>query len=187
MNKYPSQEPLWQTVSAQEGQEIHDVVPPMFRIGEDNVEVMVDGRRVMSWMLTGNEDQLAPIAGWDVLPHTFEGNEGFLEIPLDARNAVSVFSGKEAWNGEKATIVAFAAEYLTRVKQELGIVDTSFIWSSVGVSSEETFVAPPNLAVSDTSVDMWKAKTANNLEILLEGDDQNKNLPEDFRKVLHDL
>lgn len=167
---------------------VYDVVPPMYRLGEgdDTEEIIIEGRRILSWDKVGNEELVAPIARWDVLDYVIDEDEGHLLLPVDTRNARSVLSGMEAWKGEKAAVVNTVIEYFNNLRNELGEEDAGFSWVSVGITPDQhIFIAPPNLAPSNpfNTVD-WKEQASIELSLLLQNDTENKHLIRQFAKSL---
>lgn len=171
------------------------VVPPMFRLGSDavNSEVFIEGRRILWWKLTGQEDVTARIAGWDkLLPEDGTGLSdkeiGHILVPTGTRNARSVLSGEEAWEGEKATVMSAAIQYQNDIHEVFGTYDTDFSWSAMGITPDQKiFVAPPNLINPETSngdVRVWQAGLTQELDILLRGDEQNRELVKSFAQTL---
>ncbi len=168
-----------------------EVVPPIYRVGEDsrNEEIIDEGNRILTWELEGNETQIAEIAGWDGLEHKFDDKSGYILLPAGTRNARSALSGMEAWADEKSAIVSAAAGYLERVKDETGRTDYSFKWSSVGVTPEhEVFIAPPNLVAPTTAEKgVWKGEVVEELTLLLQNDERNRGLADEFAEKIVNL
>lgn len=169
-----------------------EVVPPMYRLGdgENSKEVVIDGYRILSWRLAGNEQQLAAIAGWQAITHDLvtEEGEGYLFLPEGTRNARSILSGMEAYKGEKAAVIRAAAEYLKKAKRLFGEDDTQFSWTSLAITPEHrTFIAPPHMLkpqVSADEVGQWKGNLLEELSLMLQNDELNHTLVADFREGL---
>lgn len=171
---------------------IKEVQPPVYRLGDGqrNSEIIVGGHRVLTWGLTGEEKRVAHIAGWDTLAFQVreEDKKGYIFVPAGTRNARSVLSGMEAYEGEKTDIVSAAVDYLRDVKSAFGHEDTGFSWTSVGITPRHNiFIAPPFLPVSSVYGDdimRWKFDIAEELRILLQNDSANAQLIENFRAEL---
>lgn len=164
-----------------------DVVPPIFRLGseEANTEILVDDRRIMSWILTGREDQTAEIAGWSDLEHRLDtdSGQGYLLLPEGTRNAQSVLGSTEAWTGEKESVVDRAADYILDMHQSQGYYP-NFSWDLLGITPDQKMlIVPPNTVNQQEA----KVEPANlyegvfeQLSILLKNDRQNQHLANKF-------
>lgn len=169
---------------------LQNVVPPIFLVGasDHNRELIVDNSRILVWQLTGQEERLAAIAGWADMKHQITGKDGYLAVPKATRNARSLLSGTEAYNGEKRAIVDSAATYLKKAREEFGAEDTGFSWASVGVTPDHSvFIAPPNMGPDTEYADdvvRWRFDTVEELRILLQNDQANQDLVKNFREGL---
>jgi hypothetical protein len=167
-------------------------VSPVYRIGDgkNSRELVSNGLRTFFWRLVGNEEQMAPIGGWEELnPYINRTeNRGYILFPDGTRNARSILSGMEAYEGEKAAVVEAASGYLQRAKAVLGEEDTSFSWGSVAVTVEhKIYVAPPHGSVANPAaeeIERWKAATIGELDLLLQGEEHDQALVATFREEL---
>lgn len=173
-----------------------DVVPPIFRLGKAATkEIIVDDVRALSWDLMGNEEVASKIANWEQFAVDIDKEKGVgtLFIPKSTRNAKSVLSGKEAWEGEKRTIVNAVANYINVVEEGQGGYDVNLGWNSVGVTPEQKiFIAPPNpiMKIEEAEKQTLKQEMVVVLGRLLENDEANLVLADEFsraiRRVPHD-
>lgn len=169
-----------------------NVVPPMYRLGSgegDSEDIVVGNKRIFSWNLYGNESKLSTIAGWNRLNHILESKgRGYLFLPEGTRNASSVLSGLEAYEGEKAEIVDAGIKYLKEAKKLYGGDDIQFSWKALAITPEqEIFVAPPHsptINSNDLLVQNWRQSLEDELALLLEGDVANQQLIFNFHEAL---
>lgn len=165
------------------------VVPPIFTLGKAATkhEYLQGDRRLVKWSLTGVEEKISGIAGWDKFPLEIIESKGtgIISIPEATRNGKSILSGVEAWEGEKRTVVDAVADYIDRVEAEIGGYDANLGWDSVGITPERNiFFTPPNiiLRADDPKVNQAKSQLVGILGTLLEGDEANKSLSESFEQ-----
>lgn len=151
-----------------------EVVPPMFRLDGKNRELINDGERIIIWELLGNERELARVAGIDRFDFR-ESGEGYgeLHIPEGTRNASSVLSGVEAWEGEKKSIVSAVSAYIKYLRR-FNHFDRHLSWSTVGRTPQnQIFIVPPyELSTLNTEseieeANMLNSQLVNNLDVFL--------------------
>jgi hypothetical protein len=166
----------------------HEVVPPIFRLGQaiTRQETIIDDMRVLSWELVGNEEEQSRIAGWSTfqIDYDRESNTGNMYIPEGTRNAKSVLAGKEAWDGEKRTVVEAVAKYISNVKQQKNAFDVGLAWNTVGITpNRNIFVAPPNYFIELDPGELEKRyqELTTALDLLLQNDEKNRELPQNFK------
>lgn len=186
-NQYPKSQD--RPGATHEESPVAGVVPPMYRLGDDsrNSEVLIDKCRVLSWDLTGREEELATIAGWENIEYHLLESRGYMFLPAGTRNARSVLSGKEAWEGEKKAVISAGSLYLQELKDRHQLVDYSFGWASMGITPQhKIFVAPPLLkeVPSAPEQESWKSHLVEELDLLLQGDDRNRQLALDFASII---
>jgi hypothetical protein len=168
------------------------VVPPMYKLRDDDrtIEVLLGEHRILTWEVNGSEGKVANISGWEELPHQLYKDTGNLVLPVGTRNAKSVLSGMEAWEGQKAEVIDRGIDYLRDIKQQLGQVDFSFHWAAIGVTPDyHIFIAPPNLEATELSKrpEEWRRNLVKELGLLLQNDKKNKHLAESFQTVIDGL
>lgn len=161
-----------------------------FRVGNPELtqEYFKDGRKILQWVAGDLDESLADLAGWKNLPHALPRDEmGCLEIPAGTRSASSVLSGMEAWEGEKAEVLSFVAEYEKHVSEKFGGVDVGVNLDTVAVTKDRKFfIVPPHIVSreeSDKSV--WFMNWVKDLEQVLATEPSRRDLIDDyFRKMM---
>jgi hypothetical protein len=177
-------------------QETSELGESAFRVGRDIVteEIYKGGMRLFKWlpMETGQDasKSLASLAGWDQFPHgTGEDGIDFIELPAGTRNATSVLSGMEAWEGEKAEILEFVANYEREVLKEFNKFDLSVGFDTVGVTKErKMFIAPPNdLSDDPETMTEWVRGSVLDLNNILLADPNRMKLITLYLRGLNDI
>lgn len=130
-------------------------------------------------MLSGEDLDLASVAGWHRFKVEYRDGVGELEIPAGTRNGRSVLAGVEAWHDEKRSLVETVTGYISQIHERYQMFDTQLSWSQVGVTPmHEVFVAPPNTPQEAglMRVKEWKQKMATELALILRNDKDNRGL-----------
>lgn len=160
----------------------------VFHVGDHKLseEYIIGDHRYFEWYATERDHLMRDIAGWGELP--FEQVQhgqanARIELPMSLRNAASVLTGREAWEGEKASVVDFMVQYARTVKSTFNAVDVSMVLDNVGVSrrGELKIVTPPYKLTDDPfEINTWMDRLRGDMEALLANEPTQDDLLRQF-------
>lgn len=146
------------------------------------------GERLFCWEPTSADLEVAPIAGWNELPHKVNVIGGQLQIPETTRSAANVLASMAAWPTEKDEVLREMASYVNAVYGTFGKVDVSFSLDTVGVprGREKMFMVPPHTLDDDQAIKkLWLDGVVHDLREVLSRDARGEELIQKFVADLH--